>query len=328
MRYSSARGWLPGGRGVLALGVTLALVTACGGEEDSAADDVPPSGADVGQDAAADVQVEADVVKKPDIPAKPIVYTCAKRAKCYRGFCDEVLIPAGEFIMGSESAPNPTSHFPSGDARPPHKVQLDAYCIDKYEVTLERYEDCVDAGVCSPAGLMFKEDGIKTTVNHYPDSCYKDMEQCKHRAVNGKNYFQARDYCEWVGSRLCSEAEWERAAHGPGVEPRLHPWGNAPPTKERVNVKPIGTGYIERVDSYPTGVSPEGLYNLAGNVYEWTSDAYAPYDPPADGSALENPTNLPKSNDVQMIGRGSCFFTAPTHTVTDRSLFWKTFDWG
>jgi len=313
---------------VLAIAALAGLFMACSNGDDGGDPPAEDSGPAATVDAAVDVNAEPDVAEEPDIPPKPVVYTCPKRAKCFRGFCDQVLIPEGEFRMGTESAPDPNSHFPSGDARPPHNVELDSYCIDKYEVTLERYEDCVKAGICSPVGLQFKEDKIKTTVNHYPKSCYPDLNKCKHRAVNGKNYFQARDYCEWVGSRLCTEAEWERAAHGPGTDPRLHPWGNAPPTGEIVNVKPIGTGYIENVDSYPKGVSPEGLYNMAGNVYEWTSDAYAPYDPPSDGSPEVNPKNLPASPDVQMIGRGSCFFTAPTHTVTDRSMFWMTFDWG
>ena len=280
-------------------------------------------------DVPADMGAAPDVATEPDIPPEP-VYACEKRAKCNREFCDRVLIPQGEFIMGTEHPPRTDSHFPSGDERPPHLVSLDAYCIDKYEVSLERYEDCVDAGMCSPAGLKWtdKTDKITTTVNHYPNICYPDLNVCKNRAVNGKTYFQARNYCEWLGSRLCTEAEWERAASGPGPIKHKHPWGDGPPTSARVNIPSVGSGFIDPVDSHPDGASPEGVFNMASNVYEWTRDAYDMYEPAPNGEALHNPLTLPTSPDQKVVGRGSCFFTEPGDTVSERSLFWNTFDWG
>ncbi len=253
---------------------------------------------------------------------------CPERPNCDRDFCEQVLIPAGEFTMGSESGPRPDSYWPSGDERPPHRVRLDAFCIDKYEVSLRRYEDCVDAGVCSPQGLQWEGREFQTTVNHYPDYCWPDREVCSEYAVNGKNYWQAQQYCSYVGGRLCTEAEWERAASGPGPDKPIHPWGNEAPTSELVNIPSVGSGYVDPVDSHAAGQSAEGVYNLAGNVYEWVLDKYDLYQPAADGEALDNPVNPPDWGGAEVVGRGSCFFTEPEETVTERSVFEMAFDWG
>jgi len=252
---------------------------------------------------------------------------CAERVKCDGEFCDQVLIPAGEFNMGARHKPHEDAYWPSGDERPVHAVQLDAYCIDKYEVTLQRYEACVDDGVCSPDGLQW-DQAYETVVNHYPPECNNKRSACKYHAVNGKNYFQADEYCEWVGGRLCTEAEWERAANGPGPERYDWPWGDDAPTSTLVNLPSTGTGYVERVDDYAPGASPEGVYNMAGNVYEWVADGYTEYEATAEGEALDNPYYPPASDDADRIGRGSCFFTEPEHAVAERSILSPYFDWG
>ena len=293
-----------------------------GASPDAAADVAPAL------DVAADVGVDPGPAPAPDVG--PVELGCPDRERCDLPYCDQVLIPAGEFLMGSVHPPRTDSHFPSGDERPIHPVQLDAFCIDRYEATLERYEACVDAGFCPPEGLLWEEkaDGYETVVNHYPPKCSPDREVCKHYAVNGKNRFQAEHYCAWIGGRLCTEAEWERVANGPGPQQRIHPWGDDPPTSARVNIPSVGSGYIDPVNSHPAGASVEGVFNLAGNVYEWVVDAYAPYAPAPDGEALVNPVYPPPSAEAQVVGRGSCFFTEPERTVTERSLFDKTFDWG
>ncbi len=239
-----------------------------------------------------------------------------------------MLIPSGVFLMGSDDAPRSDSHFPSGDARPVHPVRLDAFCIDQYEVSLERYESCVDAGVCTPDGLLFKSSDYQTVVNHYPAQCESDLEPCRHHAVNTKSYHQAQAYCAWIGSRLCTEAEWERAANGPGPERRPHPWGEASPTAALANLPAVGSGFIDPVDSHPDGASVEGVFNLAGNVYEWVRDRYQLYVAEPNGEPLPNPVSLPTSDDQQVVGRGACFFTEPADTVTERSRFEMSFDWG
>ncbi len=259
----------------------------------------------------------------------PLELACPDRTNCDRDFCEQILIPAGEFTMGSDFTDRPDAYWPAGDESPPHQVQLDAFCIDKYEVSLKRYEDCVDDGVCSPDGLEHEQREVQTVVNHYPDECWPDRGVCDDHAVNAKNYFQAQHYCQWMGSRLCTEAEWEFAARGgPGDESRSHPWGNQTPNASLVNIPSVGTGYVEAVNKYGAGKSVHGIYNLAGNVYEWVRDAYHPYEHTAAGETLVDPVYLPKTSDVQVIARGSCFFTEPQQTVTERSKMHMTFDWG
>ena len=258
----------------------------------------------------------------------PLELACPDRTNCDRDFCEQILIPAGEFTMGSDFTDRPDAYWPAGDESPPHQVQLDAFCIDKYEVSLKRYEDCVDDGVCSPDGLEHEQREVQTVVNHYPDECWPDRGVCDDHAVNAKNYFQAQAYCSYIGARVCTEAEWERAASGPGPDKPQHPWGDDAPTTELVNIPSTGSGYVEPVDSHGAGQSAEGVFNLAGNVYEWVQDRYDPYDPAPNGEVLENPTNPPDWGGAEVVGRGSCFFTEPTSTVTERSIFPMDFDWG
>ncbi len=270
-----------------------------------------------------------------DDTAAALVWTCPDHTNCNEPYCDQTLIPSGEFPMGADHAPHDDAYWPSGDERPLHTVNLDAYCIDTYEVSLERYESCVDEDVCSPLGAEW--DGpdaariVDTWVNHYPSTCYNPRgnikEDCLDRAVNAKTYHQAEAYCEWIGASVCTEAQWERAANGPGPDQRLHPWGDEDFSSDLVNVPSTGTGYVESVDSYHAGASPEGVLNMAGNVYEWVQDAYAVYESGPDGEALDNPSNPAGSGD-DGVGRGSCFFTEPEHTVAERSIFPLDFDWG
>jgi formylglycine-generating enzyme required for sulfatase activity len=260
-------------------------------------------------------------------PEPELTWVCEERPRCVGSYCEQVLIPSGVFSMGSDVPIRTDSHFPAGDERPIHPVQLDDFCIDKYEVSLERYEACVDDGRCSPEGLQYPAV-YDTTVNHYPAKCSPDREVCKEYAVNAKTYWQAESFCEWAGARLCTEAEWERTANGPGGQQRIHPWGDDPPTAELVNIPSVGSGFIDPVDSHPSGQSVEGVFNLAGNVYEWVRDGYAPYQPAPNDEPLDNPVNLPASEGSEVVGRGSCFFTEPERTVTERSRFTKDFDWG
>ena len=271
--------------------------------------------------------VSDPVADDDDATVEPSGLACEAHNDADLDYSDQVLIPAGQFVMGTDNPPDPDAYWPPGDARPAHPVYVDAFCIDKYEVTLERYEDCVDRGNCTPNGLEHEARGVETLVNHYPESCYSDLTQCYDHAVNAKNRWQAAQFCSAQGARLCTEAEWERAANGPGPDKRLHPWGNEDFASNLVNIPSVGTGYVEPVHWFEDGQSVEGVLNLAGNVYEWVYDEYGLYED-ADGAVLDNPRNSPESATDEVIGRGSCFFTEPEHTVTDRSVFNMTFDWG
>ncbi|MEW5871938.1 MAG: bifunctional serine/threonine-protein kinase/formylglycine-generating enzyme family protein [Chloroflexota bacterium] len=172
------------------------------------------------------------------------------------------LIPTGEFQMGSESG--------ESNERPVHTVFLDAYFIDKYEVTNARYAECVKARVCDPPvdsqSYLRKRYYGNPEFNDYP--------------VTEVNWGMAKTFCEWRGGRLPTEAEWEKAARG-RLEGKLYPWGDEAPVCQ-MGI-PNGAKFdddascndtdTEAVGSYaPNGY---GLYDMAGNVWEWVQDWYS-----------------------------------------------------
>jgi formylglycine-generating enzyme required for sulfatase activity len=163
------------------------------------------------------------------------------------------LVPAGEFTMGSENGED--------DERPVHTVYLDAFYMDKYEVTNARYAACVADGACTPP----HETSSRRRSSYYGNPQYADYP------VINVDWYQAQAYCEWRGARLPTEAEWEKAARG--TDGRTYPWGN--------NALPCSLANFANcvrdtnaVGSYPAGASPYGIYDLAGNVWEWVADWY------------------------------------------------------
>ncbi len=160
-----------------------------------------------------------------------------------------VLIPAGEFQMGS--------NYGDGDEKPVHTVYLDAFYIDKYEVTNAQYKKFMDA------------TGYKAP-EYWNDP---DLNKPDHPVV-GVSWYDAVAYAEWAGKRLPTEAEWEKAARG-GLVGKRYPWGDSI-SHDDANYD--GTGgkdrweYTSPVGSFaPNGY---GLYDMAGNVWEWCSDWY------------------------------------------------------
>lgn len=207
-----------------------------------------------------------------------------------------VFVPGGEFEMGNtndqlrfsvqlceeddsrifgEDARCFASEF--ADETPAHMVILDAFWIDRTEVTNEQYRHCVEAGVCSPP----TEYSSYTRATYYDDAAYEGYP------VIWVGWEQATEYCNWVGARLPTEAEWEYAARGP--ESKMFPWGNTF-DGARLNYCdancPLGTadagaddGYPDTapVGNYPSGKSWCGALDMAGNVREWVSDWYGSY---------------------------------------------------
>ena len=163
-----------------------------------------------------------------------------------------VPIPAGSFLMGTNSqSANDTN-------RPQHAVNLPAYRIDKYPVTNAQYARFVAA------------------TGHRPPLDWKDgkiPQGALLRPVTMVNWFDAAAYAKWAGKRLPSEAEWEKAARG--TDGRRWPWGNTM-DPARLNAY-YNTGATTDVDHYANGVSPYGVYDMAGNVNEWTEDNFLPY---------------------------------------------------
>ena len=175
-------------------------------------------------------------------------------------------IPAGSVWIGCDETNN--ANFSClGDELPLHQVHLDAFFMDKFEVTNAQFALCVTDGAC--AEPTYKHSA--TRQNYYSDPDYADFPRV---AVS---WFEARDYCQWVGGRLPTEAEWVRAARGD--DNRVFPWGNEDPDCSKANLLDESTGKLcvgdtSPVGSYPEGASPFGVMDLAGNVWEWTADWY------------------------------------------------------
>ena len=168
---------------------------------------------------------------------------------------DMVLIPAGEFMMGTDSVPTNSQ----GLETPAHKVTMDKpYYIDVFEVTNGQW-------------IKFLTES-RTKV----ESNWRPMYSIGKEDVPVSNLTldDAKVYCEWAGKRLPTEAEWERAARGP--ENLRFPWGDVyDPSKSNTNDMNFN-GLVE-VGSFETDKSGYGVYDMMGNVQEWTSDRLRPY---------------------------------------------------
>lgn len=163
-------------------------------------------------------------------------------------------VPAGNFTMGSNDG--------GENEKPVHSVFLDAFWIDQTEVTNDMYALCVRTGDCKlPA-----RDGQQKRIGYYSDAQYANYP------VVNVSWDDAQIYCSWTNRRLPFEAEWEKAARG--VDERTYPPGNWAPNGDWLNFDD-GRGLITtKVGSYPAGVSPYGVLDMAGNAWEWVADWY------------------------------------------------------
>jgi serine/threonine-protein kinase len=160
-------------------------------------------------------------------------------------------VPAGEFTMGGNS---------SSEEKPIHKVNLDAFWIDQTEVTNKMYIACVSSGACAPPTYTYSQ----SRSNYYGNT------QFDNYPVIYVTWDDANTYCEWIGRRLPTEAEWEKAARG--VDERTYPWGNKAPSIIYLNFNSF-VGDTTEVGNY-LGSSPYGADDMAGNVWEWVNDWY------------------------------------------------------
>ncbi len=238
-----------------------------------------------------------------------------------------VRIPAGEFEMGSATADDPR------DERPLHRVYLDEYLIDKYEVTNHQFEKFVT------------ETGYKTEAEKAGVGWYFVTQTPKWEARKGiswRTFFtperkdhpvvlvswnDARAYCDWAGKRLPTEAEWEKAARGTGT--RTFPWGEEPPDAGGVNRVNWGRGmrredllrdgyeHTAPVGTFPAGSSPYGCMDMAGNAQEWCNDWYDPDYYSTSRTTGRNPAG-PDSGSARVLRGGSAYSQTNELRCADR----------
>ena len=166
-----------------------------------------------------------------------------------------VLIKGGAFKMGSND---------SVEAKPMHDVTVRDFWLDKAEVTVSAYAACVSAGKCEGGG---------TDAN-----CNTGQSDRANHPINCVDWNQATAYCAWAGKRLPSEEEWEYAAAG-GSAQRKYAWGDAVPAsqlcaEDEGNNVGRRSGTCE-VGAFPAGDSKDGVHDLTGNVWEWTSSNWS-----------------------------------------------------
>jgi len=209
-----------------------------------------------------------------------------------------MLVSMGEYVMGSDNS--------DSDAGPAHSVRLDAYYIDKYEVTNASYAKCVDAGACAPP----RELGSSTHTDYYGNSEFDNYP------VVNVDWYMAGAYCSWRGESLPTEAQWEIAARGENGF--IYPWGNSFECRNGnfddetrvdefvVSGGPNCDGYEDTapVGSYLNGRSPFGLFDMAGNVWEWVSDSYLEDYYATLGDNASNPRG-PSGGQYQVVRGGS-----------------------
>ncbi|MDA0692862.1 MAG: formylglycine-generating enzyme family protein [Nitrospinae bacterium] len=243
---------------------------------------------------------------------------------------DMVMIPAGHFLMGVDKEVNPKTEKMSKaqqlkyrvsreafhDEGPARTVILDAFYLDKYEVSNQHYSEFIKA------------------MGHPAPAYWDDHKRNKpEQPVSGVNYNDANAYCGWANKRLPTEAEWEKAARGP--EGYKYPWGNElDPSKANFGRK---QEFTANVDAYPEGKSPYGVFNMAGNVFEWVQDWYDPnfykskitretVNPtgPKEGAWLSGTGTYVDRIAVgkKRVIRGGSWY-APAESVTNTHRFWN-----
>ncbi len=266
----------------ISLVLPLALAACGGGGAHSDAD------AAVAADghAATDAGTATDAT--PETDARPITSEI-----------DWIPFPAGSFVMGSDS----------GDLAqaPAHTVNVPAFEMGRFEVTVGQYRACVRAGACTNPG--------KT------GDCNWHAAGRENHPINCVDWHQAQAFAAYVGNgaHLPTEAEWEYAARS-GGQGKTFPWGNAAPTCDVTVMKDHGLGCGEAhtwpVCSKLAGNTEQDLCDMAGNVYEWMEDTYKEgyADAPTDGSAYTGAS-------AEHTGRGGSWYDEALHFFATRDRF-------
>ncbi|HSH02486.1 MAG TPA: formylglycine-generating enzyme family protein, partial [Anaerolineae bacterium] len=242
---------------------------------------------------------------------------------------DQVLIPATTFMMGSNDG--------QSDEKPIHEVRLDAFWLDKTEVTNEMFATFVNATnyktTAEEKGESYVYNGsfwdsVSGAYWQAPTGPSSNINGLANHPVIHVSWHDAHAYCQWAGGRLPTEAEWELAARGPNV--LTYPWGN---TFDGQNLNycdnqcefdhkdnDFNDGYQQTapVGSYPTGTSPYGALDMTGNVWEWVADWYA--SDYYTNSPINNPQG-PTSGNERVLRGGSWYVTSDYVRAAIRGRF-------
>jgi len=223
-----------------------------------------------------------------------------------------VYVPAGEFIMGSDNG--------AEDEKPARSVYLDSYWIDQFEITNGMYKICVDHGKCNPPDYRLANEWfhleliplVKPIIRNYDDPRYENY------SISRITWDNANSYCTWVGRRLPTEAEWEKAARG--TDGRTYPWGeNVDCTHANIYAFPPDEACAyapTHVGSYENGVSPFGVYDMAGNVFEFVSDDYE--------YVFESENNVPLGFSIIIrLRKGGSWITSGQVARSANREFWN-----
>lgn len=208
-----------------------------------------------------------------------------------------VVVEGGSMFMGERAGLD--------NARPPHKVRVSSFCLDVQEVTARAYDACVASGNClKPPGNVDYPGVTESMAKALSPLCNSRRQGAEDHPINCVDWPMAQNFCSSPGgrlpeggARLPTEAQWEYAARGSGQ--RTFPWGDAPPSPERVNacgsecatwlaehLSQPSTSMFDASDAFPStapvgsfaaGRSASGVMDMAGNVWEWTLDWFGPY---------------------------------------------------
>jgi eukaryotic-like serine/threonine-protein kinase len=222
-----------------------------------------------------------------------------------------IRIGGGKMFMGARDL--------NDAAKPPHEVTVSTFCLDRTEVTTDAYMACAARGECERPPDRVSWSGMTPEQSaRFSPLCNADKPGRGEHPINCVAFVMAENYCKKRGARLPTEAEWEFAARGSSQ--RKYPWGDAMPDRAHLNAcgkecrrwfdeqgvacramhdEDDGYAGTAKVGSYPAGASAHGVLDLAGNVWEWTSDWYGPYD----GSPAVDPKG-PATGEKRVVRGG------------------------
>jgi len=255
-------------------------------------------------DAGGSIGSAQPLVAASTVPAASSPASCA--ASCdvplVAAAATMVKIPAGSFASGCKDAADTDCYGDESSVL----TYVSEFFIDRTEVTQSAYKQCIDAGACTAPA---------TTTTYFNPTT---MPQ---HPVADVTWYQAAQYCKWAGKRLPTEAEWEKAARG--RDGRKYPWGTLAPDCTLANANNCNTKF-QAVGSHPTGASPYGVLDMAGNVAEWVRDWYdedyrvaAPLRDPAGPTEAER---FPWDNArYWKVTRGGSY-SAGSNTLDDNTL--------